>query len=295
MKIMITGGAGQLGTELQRQLAEGQSALGKLPGSLQAAQVVPVDLPDADLTVIDQVRSLMEKHRPDAVIHCAAFTNVDLCETQQADAMKVNALAARNVAMACEEIGAKMLHVSTDYVFSGDATEPVSEAAATNPQSVYGKTKLLGERYAQQFCSRCFVVRIAWLYGRKGGNFVKTILRLAKQNGSVNVVNDQFGNPTNAEDLSHHLLQIVTTEEYGIYHCTGKGICSWYDFAAEIVKLAGVEATVSPVSTDAFPRPAKRPAYSALSHTMLEATVGDSMRPWQDALADFVKSGYAEQ
>lgn len=289
MKILITGGAGQLGTELQRQLAAGKSALGPLPEALQNVAVVAVDMADADLSSLTQTRELLQKHRPDAVINCAAFTNVDLCETQPETAFEANALGARNVAMACEEIGAKLVHVSTDYVLSGDATQPLSEGAIPAPQSVYGTTKYLGEQYVQNFCSRWFIARTSWLYGRQGNNFVKTILRLAKEQGQLKVVNDQVGNPTNGEDLAHHLLLLTLTEEYGIYHCTGNGICSWYDFAAEIVRLSGIEASVQPVSSEEFPRPAKRPAYSALAHTMLSATIGDEMRPWKEALAEYLQ------
>lgn len=289
MKIMITGAAGQLGHEIQRQLNLGKSALGDIPYQLQQATVFPVDVADADITNQNEIMHLIRKNEPDVVIHCAAYTSVDKCETDRDTAFKVNALGSRNVAMACELVGAKMIHVSTDYVFSGTATEPVSEADLTMPQSVYGTTKLLAEQYVRDFCSRWFIVRTAWLYGREGNNFVKTIVRLAKEQGSLKVVNDQVGNPTNAEDLTYHMLQLAATEEYGVYHCTGNGICSWYDFAVEIVRLAGVEASIAPVGTDEFPRPAKRPAYSALDHTMLRSTVGDKMRSWQDALADYFK------
>lgn len=289
MKILITGGAGQLGTELQRQIAAGASALGALPAALADVAVTAVDLPDADLTSLPQTRALLAAHHPDVVINCAAFTNVDACESQPDTAFGGNALAARNLAIACEEKGAKLIHLSTDYVFSGTATKPVSEAALPCPQSVYGSTKLLGEQYVQNFCSRWFIVRTSWLYGRNGNNFVKTMLRLAKEKGQLKVVNDQLGNPTNAEDLAHHLLLLTLTEEYGLYHCTGQGICSWYDFAAEIVRLSGIDAQVHPVSSDEFPSPTKRPAYSALDHSMLRATVGDAMRPWKEALADYMQ------
>ncbi len=289
MKILITGAAGQLGTELQRQLAAGRSALGTLPEALHSAKVIPADMADADLSSLEQTRALLQQHRPDVVINCAAFTNVDLCETQQQDAFKANAIAPRNLAMACDEIGAKLVHVSTDYVLSGQGTQPLSEAEMPAPQSVYGTTKRLGEQYVQNFCGRWFIARTAWLYGRHGNNFVKTIVRLAKEQGQLKVVDDQLGNPTNAEDLAHHLLLLTLTEEYGIYHCTGNGVCSWYDFAAEIVRLSGVQASVQPVTSDEFPRPAKRPAYSALAHDMLNATIGDNMRPWKEALAEYMQ------
>lgn len=295
MKIMVTGANGQLGNEILRQLQNGKSALGPLPQGLNLATVIPVDLPDADLTDRHETVGLLRRHAPDVVINCAAFTNVNLCETEQDTAFKANAVLPRNLAFACEEVGAKLIHVSTDYVFSGDiAAAPLNETAATGPSSVYGATKLLGEEYVRQFCSRWFVVRTAWLYGQDGGNFVKTIVRNAREKGSLKVVNDQVGNPTNAEDLAHHLLKLAASKEYGLYHCTGSGTCSWFDFAAEIVRLWGIDATVSPCATDEFPSPAKRPAFSSLDNAMLRATVGDEMRPWQQALADFYKKAGAD-
>ncbi len=289
MKILITGAKGQLGTELLRQLENGKSALGSLPSALNQATVVGVDLEDVDLAELHPVQTLLKNEAPDVVINCAAFTNVDGCESDPDAAFAGNALAARNVAVACEKQGAKLIHVSTDYVFDGQGDTPFRESDIPSPQSVYGSTKLLGEQYVQSFCSKWFVVRTAWLYGREGNNFVKTMVCLAKERGALKVVDDQRGNPTNAEDLAHHLLQLTTSDEYGIYHCSGSGICSWYDFAAEIVRLSGIEATVEPVTSDEFPSPTKRPAFSALEHTMLRSTIGDNMRPWQEALADYMQ------
>lgn len=287
MKLLITGANGQLGQELRRQLKEGGSVLGPIPERLQRATVVPVDVEEANLANRHDAATLIQRYSPDAVINCAAFTNVDGCESEPDTAFGANAIAARNVALACDEIGATLVHLSTDYVFPGSAGAPIPETALTAPQSVYGATKRLGEEYVKQFCKKWFIVRTSWLYGLYGNNFVKTILRLARENGSVKVVADQVGNPTNAEDLAHHLLKLVPTQEYGVYHCTGNGICSWYDFAAEIIRLWGIKADVLPCTSEEFPRPAKRPAYSALDHAMLRATVGDEMRDWKDAIAHF--------
>ena len=190
------------------------------------------DVDTLDITNRHEVAAYVRHHAPDAIISCAAFTNVDGCETNREAAFAVNALGARNLAMAAEEIGAKLVHVSTDYVFSGDAAQPVWEYDLPAPRSVYGKTKLLGEQYVQQFCTHYFIVRTAWLYGYAGNNFVKTMLRLARQNGGVTVVDDQLGNPTNAADLAHEILNLLVTKEYGVYHCTGEGVCSWCEFAA---------------------------------------------------------------
>ncbi len=183
MKILITGANGQLGTELRRCIAAGKTELGPLPAKLQRATVLATDVDTLDITNRHEVAAYVRHHAPDAIISCAAFTNVDGCETNREAAFAVNALGARNLAMAAEEIGAKLVHVSTDYVFSGDAAQPVWEYDLPAPRSVYGKTKLLGEQYVQQFCTHYFIVRTAWLYGYAGNNFVKTMLRLARQNG----------------------------------------------------------------------------------------------------------------
>ncbi len=288
MKILITGAKGQLGQELARQLQAGKSALGPLPAALLGAEVHCVDIEDCDLSKKEETLAMVEGLRPHIVLNCAAYTNVNGCETEQDAAFAANALAPRNLAMACEKTGAKLLHVSTDYVFSGEGDVPFSEAQPPAPCSAYGRTKLLGEEYVRGFCSRWFIVRTAWLYGREGGNFVKTVLKITREKGEITVVNDQLGNPTNAEDLAYHLLLLAEGEEYGLYHGTGQGICSWYDFAAEIVRLDGTGAKVKPCTTAEYPTPAKRPAYSALDHAMLRATVGDHMRPWQEALAAYM-------
>lgn len=289
MKLLITGAAGQLGKEILRQLEKGGSVLGPLPVELTGVQVKGVDLADADLSSLEETRKLLASEKPDVVINCAAYTNVDGCETNWDTAFQANSIGPRNLAMACEELGAKLVHISTDYVFSGVGETPFSEASLPAPCSAYGRSKFLGEEYIRQFSTRWFVVRTAWLYGREGKNFVKTILRVAKEKGQLKVVDDQYGNPTNAEDLAHHLLCLAATEEYGVYHCTGEGICSWYDFASSIVSLAGIEAKVEPCSTEEFNSPTQRPAYSALDHSMLRATVGDKMRPWREALEDYIK------
>lgn len=288
MRILITGAAGQLGTELCRQLAAGGSELGPLPAELHAAEVVPVDLEQANLARLPEAMELVATAQPDVVINCAAYTNVDGAETDRDTVFAANALLPRNLAMACQHRGAKLLHPSTDYVFDGLSPVPYTEADVPAPVSVYGKTKYLGEQYAAQFCSRTFVVRTSWLYGLHGKNFVKTILRLADEREELKVVADQLGNPTSAEDLAHHLLAVAATEEYGLYHCTGAGICSWFDFATEIVRLSGKKARVLPCTSDEYPSPVKRPANSALDHAMLRATVGDCMRPWQQALESYL-------
>ena len=302
MKILITGCRGQLGTELQRQLAEEGCTIGPLPERLRKATVIPVDVDELDITDREATINYIRRHQPDTVINCAAFTNVDGCETARDAAFRVNALGPRNLALACEKIGARLIHVSTDYVFPGTANGGVAldECAVPAPISAYGQTKLLGEQYVQQFCTHYFIVRTAWLYGYAGNNFVKTMLRLARQNGGVTVVDDQLGNPTNAADLAHEILNLLVTKEYGVYHCTGEGVCSWCEFAAEIIRLSGIPATVTPCTTEQFIAGAKkqiapRPAYSALENAMLKATIGNEMRDWKTALACFFENYKPEE
>ena len=289
MNILITGCNGQLGNELAKNLNNGFTELGPIPEELRGAQVVCVDVQEMDITNYNTVVDLVEELNLDVIINCAAYTNVNGCETDSDTAFRVNALGARNLAMAAERFGAKLIHVSTDYVFAGDGTVPYTEWDLCNPQSVYGKTKYLGEEYVRDFCSRYFIVRTSWLYGYVGNNFVKTMLKLAREKGGAKVVNDQRGNPTNAADLAHHLLKLAVTEQYGIYHCTGTGECSWFDFASKIVEYAGIPATITPCTTEEFPTPAKRPAYSSLDNRMLRNTVGDEMRDWQDALKCYIE------
>jgi len=288
MKVLITGCNGQLGTELRYVLNRGISELGPLPKALQNAQVTGIGSDTVDICDQQAVRDLVREVDPDVLINCAAYTNVNGCESDSDTAFRVNALGPRNLAGACRENGAKIIHLSTDYVFSGDGNMPYNEWDVCSPQSVYGHTKHLGELYVREITSQYFIVRTAWLYGYAGGNFVKTILKTVRERGLLKVVDDQRGNPTNAADLAHHLLKLAATEEYGIYHCTGNGECSWYDFALEIIKLSGIHCAVSPCTTEEFPTPAKRPAYSSLDNRMLRCTVGDEMRDWKDAIAAYM-------
>ena len=291
MKILITGASGQLGTEIQRQLKNGGSALGPVPERLKNATIIATDVAELDITDRDATIAFVRRHQPDTIISCAAFTNVDGCETNPEAAFKVNAIGASNLAQAAERINARLIHVSTDYVFRGEGNKPLDESERVDPKSVYGKTKALGEEYVKNFCHRYFIVRTAWLYGYAGKNFVKTIVNAGKKFGRLEVVSDQLGNPTNAEDLAHHILQLAVSHDYGVYHCTGEGVCSWYEFASEIIRLSGVDATVAPCTSAEYsakhPAAADRPAWSALENRMLACTVGNHMRDWKEALADF--------
>lgn len=289
-KILITGGKGQLGMELTNCLARRYTELGQVDLFDQEYEYKAVDVDELDITDAAAVEQFFEGSGYTTVINCAAFTNVNLCEEKEDLAYQVNKVGAENLAVAAEKHHMKLIHVSTDYVFRGDGCRPYLESEATDPQSAYGRTKDAGEKAVMANCHRYFIVRTAWLYGYHGSNFVKTMMKLGKERGAVKVVNDQLGNPTNAADLAHHLLKLVTTEEYGIYHGTGKGICSWYDFAKKIMEYAHIDAAVAPCTTEEYPTPAKRPAYSALDHSHFAMTVGDEFRPWEEALQCFMEN-----
>lgn len=289
MKILITGCKGQLGNELVSILASGKSEIGAIPTELIGCEVLGVDIDSLDITDAGAVISLVEAEKPDIIINSAAMTNVDGCETMQETAYKVNAAGVRNLAVAAEAVGAKFIHVSTDYVFKGNGTVPYAEWDKIDPQSIYGKSKALGESYALAFSSKSFIVRTSWLYGYIGKNFVKTVRRVMRERGAMTVVNDQRGNPTNANDLAHHILKLCVTNEYGIYHCTGKGECTWFEFACKIAELSELKGTVSPCTSEEYVSPVKRPAFSSLSHLALECAVGDEMRDWQIALTEYLQ------
>ena len=292
MKILITGSNGQLGNELQKIVATGRAEIGSVSEQIKNSEVFALDVDKLDITKLEQVKTVLKEINPDVVINCAAATNVDGCEANKDLALKINAIGAKNLAIVSEERGAKLVQVSTDYVFSGVGEIPLNESDLVAPYSVYGKTKLLGEEYVREFSSKYYIVRTAWLYGYVGHNFVYTMMRLGKEKESLSVVNDQLGNPTSANDLAYHILKLIETDEYGVYHCTGKGECSWYDFAAEIMKLAGRNCTVNPCTSEEYkamyPNSAKRPEYSSLDNMMLRCTVGDEMRDWKDALKTFM-------
>ncbi len=293
MKVLVTGCNGQLGNELKRLFETGTAEIGPIPALYQDADVVYADVAQLDITDEDAVNAFFAAHEFDVVINGAAMTNVDGCETAEDAAYRVNALGPANLAKACANQGAKLVHVSTDYVFPGNAAGERVETDETAPISAYGRTKLEGEKLALAANPKTFVVRTAWLYGYVGKNFVKTMLRLARDVGHMTVVDDQVGNPTSANDLAYEILKIAETENYGIYHCTNNGICSWAEFTRAIVKRAGYDpAIVTPCTSDeyaeAHPDAARRPLFSALRNKHLEDTIGDEMRPWQDALDTFM-------
>ena len=295
MKLLITGSYGQLGNELARCLNTMQAEIGPIPEDYRGAEADYIDYDVLDISDEAAVQAWFAEHGPyDLVVNCAAITNVDGCERDEAGAFKVNALGPRNIARAVEASGGKLVHVSTDYVFPGTDQAPRTEADQVCPISAYGRTKWAGELLAADACPRTFVVRTAWLYGYVGKNFAKTMMRLAREHGKISVVADQLGNPTSANDLAYEILRLGVTEEYGTYHCTNDGTCSWFDFASAVVDAAGIPCEKEPLSSaeykQRFPQSADRPAYSSLDNAHLRATVGDEMRPWQDALATYMRN-----
>lgn len=295
MRLLITGSHGQLGNELRRCLETMTAEIGPLPEMYRDAQVDYVDYDVLDIADAAAVGTWFVEHGPyDVVVNCAAITNVDGCEANEQGAYRVNALGAESMAREAEACGAKIVHVSTDYVFPGTDPAPRCESDEVGPISAYGRTKLAGEQLVQAACDRAFVVRTAWLYGYIGKNFVKTMLRLAREHGKISVVADQVGNPTSANDLAYEILKLAATEEYGIYHCTNNGTCSWFDFASAAVDAAGIPCEKEPLTSaeykERFPQSADRPAYSSLDNAHLRETIGDEMRPWQDALATYMSN-----
>lgn len=283
MKILVTGCNGQLGRAINQQYANDTDV------KIINTDVLQPDVMELDITNIDKVLSTMEEVKPDVIINCAAHTAVDLCESQQDAAYRINAIGPRNLSIAAAKIGAKLVHVSTDYVFEGNGTNPYMEFDTPNPQGMYGATKLAGEQFVQQFAKDYFIIRTAWLYG-DGKNFVKTMLRLAETNDTVRVVGDQYGTPTSAEELAKAIKYLIPTSNYGIFHGTCEGMCSWADFAKEIFRLAGKDTKVEYITTAEYPTPAVRPAYSVLENYMLKLTTDFSFATWEDALAAYMKT-----
>jgi len=284
MRVLITGANGQLGTDLCR--------------ILHGLETIPLTHKDVEITNMNSVKEVLGKHKPDIIINTAAYVRVDDCETEQDKAFLVNALGARNVAVVAQELGAKLVHISTDYVFGGEAeppTTPYTEFDTPVPLNLYGKSKLAGENFVQHLCSRHFIIRASGLFGvagssGKGGNFIETILKLAQQQGELRVVNDQVFSPTYTKDLAKKIAQLIDTEYYGIFHITNKGSCSWYEFTKEILKLAGLKTPVIPTTSDEYPQQARRPHFSALDNYQLRLLGVDDMRPWQEALKDYMIS-----
>jgi len=323
MKVLVTGANGQLGTDLCKVLRD--------------FELIPLAHKDIEISDMGSVKQAFAKHRPDIIINTAAYVRVDDCEDERDKAFSVNALGARNVAVVAQEIGARLVHISTDYVFGGEhestsesveeglvpsrkprpggqhesTRESVGEGLVPSPKprpytefdtpvplSTYGRSKLAGENLVRHSCLRHFIVRTSGLFGvagssGKGGNFIETMLKLARERDELKVVSDQVFSPTYAKDLARKIVQLMTTECYGIFHITNKGACSWYQLAVQILRLAGLKTPVVPITSDQYPQKARRPGYSVLDNYHLRLLGMDDMRTWQEALKDYlVTKGY---
>lgn len=276
-KILVTGCNGQLGRAINQVYANDEVIL------------INTDVSNLDITSVEDVMRVVEEKQPDVIINCAAHTNVNKCESDWDNAYKINAIGPRNLAIAARKTGAKLVHVSTDYVFDGEKDKPYTEFDETNPCGAYGKTKLAGEQFVREFGEKYFIVRTAWLYG-DGNNFVKTMIKLGKERGEVSVVSDQYGTPTSAMELARMIRALEPTENYGVFHGTCEGSCSWAEFATEIFTKAGMDVKVNYITTDEYPTPAKRPAYSVLDKYMLRLTTDYRMADWKDAFAEYMQT-----
>ncbi len=277
MRILVTGVKGQLGHDVVSELKK----RGHIP--------IGVDVEEMDITDAAAVEKEMAKDTPDAVIHCAAYTAVDAAEDNQEVCMRVNAEGTRNIARVCRELDIKMIYISTDYVFDGEGERPWEPDDERNPLNVYGESKYQGELAVEEYLDKYFIVRIAWVFGVNGKNFIKTMLRLSENNKEINVVNDQIGSPTYTYDLAVLLADMVETERYGTYHATNEGLCTWYEFAKEIFTQAGVDVKLNPVSSEEFPAKAKRPHNSRMDKSKLTRNGFQLLPSWQDALKRYLE------
>ena len=277
MKVLVTGVKGQLGYDVMAELAK------------RNIEAIGVDIDEMDITDKISVEKVIGEAAPDVVVHCAAYTAVDAAEDNEALCRRVNADGTRNIAEVCKKLDCKMVYISTDYVFDGQGTRPWEPDDERHPLNVYGQTKYEGELAVQENLSRYFIVRIAWVFGKNGKNFVKTMLKLAETHDKLTVVNDQFGSPTYTYDLARLLVDMIQTDKYGIYHATNEGICTWYEFACEIFRQAGVKIEVTPVPASEYPTKAKRPENSRLDKSKLTENGFERLPSWQDALRRYIK------
>ena len=277
MKILVTGVGGQLGYDVCRRLTQ----LG--------IEHKGVDVQDFDLTNADAVMDAVRAYAPDAFIHCAAYTNVEKAESMPEVCADVNGMGTLNMVRAALAVQAKLMYISTDYVFEGTGDQAYEVNDPIAPQSVYGLTKAQGEEAVLSLMQRYFIVRISWVFGENGHNFVRTMLRLGAEKKEITVVDDQIGSPTYTADLAVLLCDMIQTEKYGVYHATNEGLCSWYEFAKEIFRQAGMDVPVTPVSSDQFPAKAARPSNSRLSKEKLSENGFERLPAWQDALGRFLK------
>lgn len=285
MRILLTGADGQLGRAIQSIFDTEDVIL---------TDVCPSNnIHSLDITDLDEVMNVIKDCNPDTIINCAAMTNVDGCEINSVAAYQINAIGPRNLAIACNELNKELIHISTDYVFSGCETTPRNEFDLTRPLSRYGKSKLEGENFVKSLCNKYFIIRTAWLYG-DGHNFVETMLKLAETHSEVCVVNDQFGSPTSALELARVIKMLSYTEHYGTYHATCEGIATWAQFAQIIFETFNKAIEVKPITSEEYkslyPQSANRPHYSVLDNWMLHNVLNYKMKPWKEAFVEYANS-----
>ncbi len=276
MKVLVTGVKGQLGHDVQNELEK------------RGHVCVGVDVEEMDITDAQAVDQVITDAQVDAVIHCAAYTAVDAAEENEEICRKVNALGTENIAKVCKKLDTKLMYISTDYVFDGQGERPWDPDDERAPLNVYGQTKYEGELAIEENVEKYFIIRIAWVFGVNGKNFIKTMLNLGEKNSQINVVNDQTGSPTYTYDLAVLLVDMIETDKYGRYHATNEGLCTWCEFAKEIFRQAGMDVTVNPVTSDEFPAKAKRPSNSRMNKDKLTENGFHRLPSWQDALERYL-------
>lgn len=277
MKILVTGYTGQLGYDVVQE------------GIMQGLNMRGVGSKDLDITIRSDVERYVKEFRPDAIIHCAAYTAVDKAEEDKETCWNVNVHGTENLVRAAKDINAKFIYISTDYVFEGTGSTPYKESDETNPKGYYGLTKLEGEQVVQSILDDWFIVRISWVFGINGRNFIKTMLRLSESHKEVNVVGDQYGSPTYTYDLAKLLIDMIKSDKYGIYHATNEGFCSWAELAEEIFKQSKLKVKVNSITTEEYLTRAKRPKNSRMSKEKLIDNEFNPLRKWQEALTHYLK------
>ncbi|MGL6202516.1 MAG: dTDP-4-dehydrorhamnose reductase [Lachnospiraceae bacterium] len=278
MRVLVTGAKGQLGHDIVNEL------MGR------DHEAVGVDIEEMDITDAKAVRKVIEEAGVESVIHCAAYTAVDAAEDHEELCRRINVGGTENIARVCGELGLKMIYISTDYVFDGEGERPWEPDDERKPLNVYGKSKYEGELAVEKYVEKFYVVRIAWVFGVNGKNFVKTMLNLGRTQEQINVVNDQYGSPTYTFDLARLLVDMVETDKYGRYHATNEGICTWYEFAREIFRQADIDVTVIPVLSEQLPNKARRPHNSRMNKDKLDANDFVRLPAWQDALGRYLQA-----
>ena len=277
MRVLVTGVKGQLGYDVVKDLEK------------RGHQPIGVDREEMDLMDNQAIRTFIMDLKPEAIIHCAAYTAVDKAEEDVEICYQINAEAVKVISECAKELDVNMIYISTDYVFDGTKEGEYVETDIPNPINVYGASKLKGEQYVQDLLEKYYIVRISWVFGVNGNNFIKTMLRLGLERDELNIINDQVGSPTYTADLAPLFVDMMETDKYGIYHATNEGFCSWYEFANEIFKQSGIEVKTNPITTDQYPTAAKRPMNSKMSKVKLEEYGFNTFPTWQEAVNNYIK------